>query len=116
EDRPRRHRRGGVRGAAAHSPQPLDRTPRRRPSPAHSEETPAPMTAHPPIPADLARSWILVPPMHRPQLEAAHASGADVVVYDLEDGTEAANKKTARAIDAERLPPQPGWGRVNPAD
>ncbi len=74
------------------------------------------MTAHPPIPADLARSWILVPPMHRPQLEAAHASGADVVVYDLEDGTEADNKKTARAIVAERLPQQPGWVRVNPAD
>lgn len=67
-------------------------------------------TAHPAVPARLARSWHLVSAL---RLEDAAASRADAVVIDLEDAVPAAEKESARRATARFLDSGAAWVRVN---
>lgn len=67
-------------------------------------------TAHPAVPARLARSWHLVSAL---RLEEAAASRADAVVIDVEDAVPAAEKESARRAAAAFLDSRPAWVRVN---
>jgi citrate lyase subunit beta / citryl-CoA lyase len=68
------------------------------------------------VPAGLARSWLLVPGSADDLAGRVAASGADVVVVDLEDGVAAADKGHARralvAVAAAGLRP---WVRIGDA-
>ena len=70
----------------------------------------------PPVPAGLARSWLLVPGSADGLATRVEASVADVVVVDLEDGVAAADKGPARralvAAAAAGLRP---WVRIGDA-
>jgi len=67
-----------------------------------------------------ARSWLFAPGDSARKLEKAGASGADLVLIDLEDSVTAANKADARALVAGHLRTaaraQPQWVRINPLD
>ncbi len=65
------------------------------------------------IPPALARSWLLVPANRAEAMTAAEESAADVVVYDLEDGTPERDKDSARQEVARRLRSRSGWVRIN---
>ncbi|AJP72621.1 HpcH/HpaI aldolase/citrate lyase family protein [Sphingomonas hengshuiensis] len=67
-----------------------------------------------------ARSLLFAPGDSPRKLAKAGASGADLVLLDLEDAVAPANKAAARAIVAEHLGTaaraQPQWVRINPLD
>lgn len=67
-----------------------------------------------------ARSWLFAPGDSARKLEKAGASGADLVLIDLEDSVTAANKPDARVLVADHLRTathaQPQWVRINPLD
>jgi citrate lyase subunit beta/citryl-CoA lyase len=73
------------------------------------------------VPADVARSWLLVTAARTDDREAAFSSRADQIVLDLEDGVDASRKDRARddvvgaltdprvlAVDPPRI-----WVRIN---
>lgn len=68
----------------------------------------------------IARSLLFAPGDSERKLAKAGASGADLVLLDLEDAVAAANKATARTLVAEHLRSaaraQPQWVRINPLD
>jgi len=68
----------------------------------------------------IARSLLFVPGDSTRKLAKAGASGADLVLLDLEDAVAEANKGEARTLVAEylRAAPraQPQWVRINPLD
>lgn len=68
----------------------------------------------------IARSLLFAPGDSARKLAKAGASGADLVLCDLEDAVAAANKDAARALVAEHLRTteraQPQWVRINPLD
>jgi len=67
-----------------------------------------------------ARSLLFAPGDSERKLAKAGASGADLVLLDLEDAVAEANKPAARALVAEHLRSatrqQPQWVRINPLD
>ncbi len=67
-----------------------------------------------------ARSLLFAPGDSERKLAKAGASGADLVLLDLEDAVAEANKPAARALVAEHLKTaeraQPQWVRINPLD
>lgn len=68
----------------------------------------------------IARSLLFAPGDSERKLAKAGASGADVVLLDLEDAVAPANKAEARRLVAEHLRnagrAQPQWVRINPLD
>ena len=68
----------------------------------------------------IARSLLFAPGDSGRKLAKAGASGADLVLLDLEDAVSPASKVTARALVAEHLRTaeraQPQWVRINPLD
>jgi citrate lyase subunit beta/citryl-CoA lyase len=68
----------------------------------------------------IARSLLFAPGDSERKLAKAGASGADLVLLDLEDAVAPANKAAARALVAEHLltaeRAQPQWVRINPLD
>lgn len=68
----------------------------------------------------IARSLLFAPGDSERKLAKAGASGADLVLLDLEDAVAPANKATARALVAGHLRTseraQPQWVRINPLD
>lgn len=72
------------------------------------------MSAEHAVPADDARSWLLVP-ASRPELfDAAAASDADAVVLDIEDAVDPARKDAARAdVIAWLAAGNRAWVRIN---
>ncbi|MCX8474726.1 MAG: CoA ester lyase [Sphingomonas sp.] len=67
-----------------------------------------------------ARSLLFAPGDSERKLAKAGASGADLVLLDLEDAVATANKSEARRLVAEHLRTaaraQPQWVRINPLD
>jgi citrate lyase subunit beta/citryl-CoA lyase len=67
-----------------------------------------------------ARSLLFAPGDSERKMAKAGASGADLVLLDLEDAVAEANKGEARRTVAEHLRsaerPQPQWVRINPLD
>jgi citrate lyase subunit beta / citryl-CoA lyase len=67
-----------------------------------------------------ARSLLFAPGDSERKITKAGASGADLVLLDLEDAVAEANKPVARALVAEHLKTakraQPQWVRINPLD
>lgn len=65
-----------------------------------------------------ARSLLFAPGDSARKIARASASGADLVLLDLEDAVAEANKPDARALVAQHLRegerPQPQWVRINP--
>lgn len=69
------------------------------------------------LPAKLSRSWLLVRAADETGFAPALASEADSVVFDLEDGTPAAEKAAARERVVEALSTgMTAWVRVNGMD
>lgn len=68
----------------------------------------------------IARSLLFAPGDSERKLAKAGASGADLVLLDLEDAVAGANKSEARRLVAEHLRAapraQPQWVRINPLD
>jgi citrate lyase subunit beta/citryl-CoA lyase len=68
----------------------------------------------------IARSLLFAPGDSERKLAKAGASGADLVLLDLEDAVAPANKAEARRLVAEHLRAvpraQPQWVRINPLD
>ncbi|KRC81692.1 HpcH/HpaI aldolase/citrate lyase family protein [Sphingomonas sp. Root241] len=68
----------------------------------------------------IARSLLFAPGDSERKLAKAGASGADLVLLDLEDAVAAPNKADARRLVAEHLRTaeraQPQWVRINPLD
>lgn len=68
----------------------------------------------------IARSLLFAPGDSERKLARAGASGADLVLLDLEDAVTPANKTEARKLVAEHLRSapraQPQWVRINPLD
>jgi len=68
----------------------------------------------------LARSLLFAPGDSERKVAKAGASGADLVLLDLEDAVAEANKDEARALVAQHLRTadraQPQWVRINPLD
>ncbi|MDP5280707.1 CoA ester lyase [Sphingomonas sp. DG1-23] len=68
----------------------------------------------------IARSLLFAPGDSERKLAKAGASGADLVLLDLEDAVAPANKAAARTLVAEHLRTaeraQPQWVRINPLD
>lgn len=68
----------------------------------------------------IARSLLFAPGDSERKLAKAGASGADLVLLDLEDAVTPANKTEARKLVAEHLRTasrqQPQWVRINPLD
>jgi citrate lyase subunit beta / citryl-CoA lyase len=68
----------------------------------------------------IARSLLFAPGDSERKLAKAGASGADLVLLDLEDAVAPANKAAARALVAQHLRSaeraQPQWVRINPLD
>ena len=62
-----------------------------------------------------ARSYLYAPGHDPGRLETAFDHGADVVVFDLEDGVPPDRKGEARERVAAALRVRPAWVRVNPA-
>lgn len=72
-------------------------------------------------PAHLRRSWLFVHGAERRRLEAAPATGADVLIQELEDFTPAAQRPAARLLAREILPAWRAAGaisavRINPLE
>ena len=72
-------------------------------------------------PASLCRSWLFLEGANEAVLRAAPASGADVLIQELEDFTPPHLRQTARALAGELYPAWRGAGvivavRVNPLD
>lgn len=67
------------------------------------------------VPADLARSWLLVNATRPDLIEQAARSSADAVVLDIEDAVDPSRKPEARAIVAAWLREEGNfaWVRVN---
>ncbi|MCZ2402141.1 CoA ester lyase [Paenarthrobacter sp. Z7-10] len=66
------------------------------------------------IPADIARSWLLVPATKPESFNEAAASRADAMVLDIEDAVDPVNKATARAGVIEWLNNGgQAWVRIN---
>ena len=68
--------------------------------------------------ADTLRSWLWVPAESERKIDKSRASGADVVILDLEDGTAPANKAKGREIAQAELKKggfgtSQRWVRVN---
>jgi citrate lyase subunit beta/citryl-CoA lyase len=61
------------------------------------------------------RSYLYAPGHDSARLETAFDHGADVVVFDLEDGVPPARRDYARALVVEALRGRPAWVRINPA-
>ena len=61
------------------------------------------------------RSYLYAPGHDPERLETAFDHGADVVVFDLEDGVPPDRKDEARELVAGALRERPAWVRVNPA-
>lgn len=71
-------------------------------------------TAGQQLTADLARSWLLVNATQPERFDAADASAADVVVYDIEDAVAPRDKETARTNVLDWLAAgHTGWVRIN---
>jgi hypothetical protein len=62
-----------------------------------------------------ARSYLYAPGHLSERLENAFAHGADVGVFDLEDGVPPEQREEARAHVAEALRRRSAWVRINPA-
>ncbi len=62
-----------------------------------------------------SRSYLYAPGHDPERLETAFDHGADVVVFDLEDGVPPDRKDDARELVAAALRVRPAWVRVNPA-
>jgi citrate lyase subunit beta/citryl-CoA lyase len=62
-----------------------------------------------------SRSYLYAPGHDPERLETAFDHGADVVVFDLEDGVPSDRKEEARERVAAALRARPAWVRVNPA-
>jgi citrate lyase subunit beta / citryl-CoA lyase len=62
-----------------------------------------------------SRSYLYAPGHDPRRLETAFDHGADVVVFDLEDGVPPDQKDEARELVAGVLRTRPAWVRVNPA-
>ena len=68
------------------------------------------------------RSWLFIPGDSEKKLGKADASGADVLILDLEDSVAAPAKAAARALVRSFLDARPGprssqlWVRINPLD
>lgn len=68
------------------------------------------------IPAQIARSWLLVPASHPELFEIAQASEADAIIIDVEDAVAAKDKVQARADTLEWLESgHRAWVRINDA-
>lgn len=68
------------------------------------------------VPADLARSWLLVPGTDPERIAQAARSAADAVVLDIEDAVDPSRKHEARETVASWLATQgEAWVRVNDA-
>jgi citrate lyase subunit beta/citryl-CoA lyase len=63
----------------------------------------------------IPRSYLYAPGHDPRRLETAYDHGADVVVFDLEDGVAPDRKDEARELVAGALSTTPAWVRVNPA-
>ena len=63
----------------------------------------------------MTRSYLYAPGHLPEQLEGAFGHGADVVVFDLEDGVPADRRDEARANVAEALRRRVAWVRISPA-
>ncbi len=63
----------------------------------------------------IPRSYLYAPGHDPRRLETAFDHGADVVVFDLEDGVPPDRKDEARELVAGALRTKPAWVRVNPA-
>ena len=93
---------------------PVPEAPETEPSAAAS-----PRRVRPPrvaVPADIARSWLLVPATHPESFDEAVASRADAVILDIEDAVDPLNKPQAREDVVKWL--QNGghaWVRINDA-
>jgi citrate lyase subunit beta/citryl-CoA lyase len=67
-----------------------------------------------PIPAEIARSWLLVPGTRPEQFDVASASRADQIVLDIEDAVDPKLKPAARADVVSWLSDGGrGWVRIN---
>ena len=66
------------------------------------------------LPAQLSRSWLLASAMKPELFDAALASEADSVIFDIEDAAPAADKSTARDNVVKALEDgATGWVRIN---
>lgn len=67
------------------------------------------------VPADLARSWLLVPATAPEKFVAAVRSSADAVVLDIEDAVDPSRKDEARAAVSDwlHIPGNVAWVRIN---
>ncbi len=61
----------------------------------HMDSVPAP--SHGSIPAEISRSWLLVPGTAADRFERAQRSRADQIILDVEDAVDPAAKPGARA-------------------
>ena len=61
---------------------------------AHPLTSPLPRIRN--VPAEIARSWLLVPATQPETFDAAVASRADAVVLDIEDAVDPSHKSSAR--------------------
>jgi citrate lyase subunit beta/citryl-CoA lyase len=67
-----------------------------------------------PIPAEIARSWLLVSATRPQTFDAAHSSRADQIILDIEDAVDPALKPTARDDVTRWLADAgTGWVRIN---
>lgn len=65
------------------------------------------------VPAEDARSWLLVPGTAPEKFDAAAASRADAVILDIEDAVDASRKPQARGDARDWLEAGSAWVRVN---
>jgi citrate lyase subunit beta / citryl-CoA lyase len=63
----------------------------------------------------LGRSYLYAPGHEPARLETAFDHGADVAIFDLEDGVPPDLKDAARRLVAVALQTRPAWVRINPA-
>ena len=65
------------------------------------------------VPAEHARSWLLVPGSRPERFDDAAASRADAVILDIEDAVDAAHKPAARQDARAWLAEGAAWVRIN---
>ena len=65
------------------------------------------------VPAEDARSWLLVPGTKPERFDAAAASRADAVLLDIEDAVDASRKPQARQDARDWLETGSAWVRIN---
>lgn len=68
------------------------------------------------IPADIARSWLLVSGRNPDSFASACESGADQMILDIEDAVDRGFKATARQYVSEWLQNGSAWVRINDRD